>query len=388
MDEHTKASVRVTNAPSAGAPNPVEARLQLAAIIDSSDDAIVSKDLNGIVTSWNAAAVRLFGYAPEEILGRSILMIIPPDLHGEEPEILRKVRSGKRIEHYETRRQRKDGQMVHISLTISPIRDADGRIVGVSKIARDITDRRRTEAALIQSERLAAIGRMAATIAHEVNNPLEAILNLAYLLVRHHSLDEEAKGYAQLLLEEVVRVGGITRQTLSFYRDSSREEGIMMADVTNSVLQLHGPVIDQKSISVEIGNRDPGCVWGRGGEFRQVFTNLVTNSLDALRPGGKLQVRVSRTGGGKMVCVTIADNGTGVPEAIREKIFEPFFSTKEYSGTGLGLWVSHSIVRKYGGSIRMRTSTEPGKSGTVFRVCLPPEPAQREIRVESGAVGA
>ena len=120
---------------------PIEARLQLAAIVDSSDDAIISKDLRGIITSWNAAATRLFGYLPDEIIGRSVLVLIPPELHSEEPEILRKVTSGERIEHFETRRRRKNGELINISLTISPIRDSDGIIIGISKIARDITER-------------------------------------------------------------------------------------------------------------------------------------------------------------------------------------------------------------------------------------------------------
>ena len=231
--------------------SPIEARLQLAAIVDSSDDAIISKDLNGVITSWNTAATRLFGYLPHEIIGKSVLTIIPPDLQSEEPEILRKMRAGERIEHYETRRVRKNGEAIYISLTISPIRDATGRVIGISKIARDMTDRRKAEAALIQSDRLAAIGRMAATIAHEVNNPLEAILNLAFLLQGNTSLDEEARQYTTMLLDEVVRVSGITRQTLAFYRDTATEEPVMLTEALDAVLKLHRPMFEQKSIRIK-----------------------------------------------------------------------------------------------------------------------------------------
>lgn len=351
---------------------PVEARLQLAAIVDSSDDAIISKDLNGIITSWNAAATRVFGYTAEEIVGKSVLTLIPPELHSEEPEILRKVGSGERIEHFETRRVGKHGQILDISLTISPIKDASGQIVGISKIARDITERKRTEAALIQSERLAAIGRMSATIAHEVNNPLEAILNLGFLLSQHPSLDEEARGYTKLLLDEVARVGEITKQTLSFYRDTSDPAEVEVEDVMDGVLKLHRALIEQKSIQVSKHYRTTACMWARAGELRQVFTNLVVNAIDALPVGGRLIVRVSPMRTHDMVCVVIADNGPGIPESIRERIFQPFFSTKQDKGTGLGLWVSQSIIRKYGGSIRMRTRSDPAlQTGTVFRVCVP-----------------
>jgi PAS domain S-box-containing protein len=349
---------------------PIEARLRLAAIVDSSEDAILSKDLNGVITSWNAAATKLFGYLPEEIVGKSVLTLIPPELQDEEPEILRKVRSGERIEHFETRRLRKSGELVDISLTISPIRDSSGRIVGISKIVRDITDRKRTEEALVQSERLAAVGRMAATISHEVNNPLEAILNLGYLLSRHPSLDDEARGYANVIVEEVCRVSEITKQTLSFYRDSTHPDEVQLAPLMEGVLRLHRPLIRQKSIRVATRFR-PACIWGRSGEIRQVFVNLVVNALDALPEGGELKVRISPTLGGKFVCVTVADNGPGVPRSIRQRLFEPFFSTKQSKGTGLGLWVSRSIVSKYRGSLRMRTSDAPSSSGTAFRVCLP-----------------
>jgi len=353
-------------------PHPVEARLQLAAIVDSSDDAIISKNLEGIITSWNAAATRLFGYLPHEILGRSVLTLIPPELRSEEPEILRKVTSGERIEHYETRRLRKDGESVQISLTISPIRDSDGRIVGISKIARDITERKLAEAALFESERMAAIGRMAGSIAHEVNNPLEAILNLGYLLAHHPSLDAEARGYAELLVGEVMRVSEITRQTLSFYRDTSGLVEVDMASVLETVLKLHRPLMQRKSIQLSTKFRKSAPVWARPGELRQVFTNLVINAIDALPCGGRVRVGVARAGQGDGVCITIADDGPGIPKAVYEKIFQPFFSTKMSKGTGLGLWISQGIVRKYGGSIRLRTASGPGKENwTVFRVCLP-----------------
>ncbi|HEY5056382.1 MAG TPA: PAS domain S-box protein [Acidobacteriaceae bacterium] len=352
---------------------PIEARLQLAAIVDSSEDAIISKGLNGIITSWNAAAMRLFGYTAAEVIGQSILLLIPPELHHEEPEILRKMRAGERIEHFETRRRRKDGHLVEISLTISPIRDTSGKVIGISKIARDITDRRQTEAALIESERLASIGRMAASIAHEVNNPLEAILNLGYLIAEDPSLNDEARKYAQLLIAEVLRVSEITKQTLSFYRDTSGTTLVDLATLVDDVLKLHRPVFHQRSIQVFIRSQPNACVMARPSELRQVFTNLIVNSIDAMpRAGGEIHISVSPAGHHSLTCVTIVDTGAGIPSGARDRIFEPFFSTKTGKGTGLGLWITQGIVRKYGGSIRVRTWNDPAhRTGTAFRVCLP-----------------
>jgi PAS domain S-box-containing protein len=351
--------------------SPLQAKLQLAAIVESSDDAIISKDLDGVITSWNAAAFRIFGYTADEILGKSVLLLIPPELQSEEPEILRKVTSGERLEHYETLRRRKNGEIFNISLTISPIRNLSGRIVGISKIGRDITERKQTEAALFESERLASIGRMAASIAHEVNNPLEAILNISYLLSKNPSLDQEARDYTHLLLSEVVRVSEITKQTLSFYRETSNAVQIDMASLLENIFKLHGPMLQQKSIRVSTNFRS-APIYARQGELRQVFTNLIINAVDALPFGGEIKASVSRCSQRNTVCVTIADNGSGIPENVRHKIFHPFFTTKPTRGTGLGLWVTQGIVRKYGGSIRIRTASAPArKTGTIFRICLP-----------------
>ncbi len=155
---------------------------ELAAIVDSSDDAIISKDLNGIITSWNAAATRILGYSATEIVGTPVLRLIPEHLHSDEKMILDSIRAGRRIEHFDTVRLAKDGRSLDVSLTVSPIKDEQGRIIGASKILRDISGRKQMEQSLLQAEKIAATGRMAATIAHEINNPLEAVTNLLYLM--------------------------------------------------------------------------------------------------------------------------------------------------------------------------------------------------------------
>jgi PAS domain S-box-containing protein len=351
------------------------AQFHLAAIVESSDDAIASKDLNGIITSWNFAAEKLFGWKAEEMVGRSVLTIIPPELHYQEPDILRKLRAGERIEHYETERLRKNGERVWVSLTISPIKDPTGRIIGASKIARDISERKRVQEALIQSEKLAATGRMAAAIAHEINNPLEAVTNLAYLLTTDTSINATARSYAQMMLDEVARASHITKQTLAFYRESGTPVPFDVRDLMDNVLALNRPALEKRGLQVVKEYRGAEPIYGYPAEMRQVFANLLLNAIDASPDGGTIRVRVScdrkRQNGEQQIRVTVADTGSGVPVQNRRRLFEPFFTTKGHRGNGLGLWVSLGIVQKHGGRIRLRSSTEHNRSGTVFSVLLP-----------------
>ncbi len=349
-----------------------EARFKLAAIVESSDDAIVSKDLQGIITSWNKGAERIFGYTSEEIIGRSVLTIIPEELQHEEPEILGNLRAGKRVEHYETKRVTKDGRVIDVSLTISPIKDPTGRIIGVSKIARNISDLKRAQEALIQSEKLAATGRMAATIAHEINNPLEAVTNLAYLLVTDPSLNDKARHYAQTLLNEVSRASDITRQTLAFYRDTTGPRDVDICDLLDNVLDLQRRKITANDIRVIRDFNRKTVVWGYGAELRQVFLNLILNAIDALEGGGMIKVRVKLCGRNQdFASISVADNGSGISRPAIGRIFEPFFTTKASKGNGLGLWITKGIIDKHGGQIRVRSKNGDHGHGTVFNVTLP-----------------
>jgi PAS domain S-box-containing protein len=352
---------------------PEEAVLLLAAIVDSSDDAIVSKDLNGIITTWNAGAERLFGYRPDEIIGKSVLTIIPPEQHGEEPGILSRLRAGERIEHYETERVRKNGQKVWVSLTISPIRSPEGGIIGASKIARDISERKRVQDALIQSEKLAATGRMAAAIAHEINNPLEAVTNLAFLIAGDSELNEDTRTYANLLLQEVGRASEIAKQSLAFYRESGKPAIFQIGDVLDNVISVNRQRLEMRGIKLVKEYRATAPVFGFASEIRQVFANLMLNAIDATPDGGRITARVSRSelNGTPSIRVSIGDTGAGIPAANRRRLFEPFFTTKSNHGNGLGLWVSQGIVEKHGGKIRVRTRTEKERSGTVFSLSIP-----------------
>ena len=347
------------------------ARSILAAIVESSDDAIVSKNLDGIITSWNAAAERLLGYKAEEIIGQSVLRIIPPDLQHEEPGIIARLRSGQRIEHYETRRMKKNGDIFDVSLTVSPIRNEHGEVVGGSKILRDISDRRAAEAVLIEKERLAAAGRLAATLAHEVNNPLESITNLAYLLASDEQLHPEARRFAEMLLKEVQRAGDITRQTLAYYRESKHPVLVDLAEIVRNVLRSKQKRLAEKNVRVNIEFSVAPWVDGFHGELRQVLDNLVDNATDAVPPGGEVKIftnRIAQPDGDRLV-LSICDNGPGIPLELQTKIFEPFFTTKSEKGSGLGLWVSHAIIKKHNGSIHVRSN--PEKRETVFSIELP-----------------
>ena len=197
-----------------------ESRFRLAAIVDSADDAIISKDLNGIIRTWNNGARRLFGYDADEIIGQSILRLIPENLRHEEAEILRRLRAGEKIEHYETTRVSKSGELREVSITISPICNNNGEVIGGSKIARDVSDRKKVERMAIEAEKIATTGRMAAAIAHEINNPLASVLNLIYLARQDGISREDVQNYLATAESELERVSHIARQTLGYYRDT------------------------------------------------------------------------------------------------------------------------------------------------------------------------
>jgi PAS domain S-box-containing protein len=348
-------------------------KLRLAAIIDSADDAIVSKDLNGIVTSWNEGAGRMFGYSADEMLGQPILRLVPQELQSEEWEILRKIRAGERTEHYETMRTTKKGDAVEVSVTISPIRDESGRIIGASKIARNISNRRRVERLLIQSEKLAATGRMAATIAHEINNPLESLVNLIFLARQNSRSDGEVHDYLLTAEAELERLSHIARQTLGFYRDNGSPTEVHLHQLMENVLSVYDSKFVAAGITIDKQFHDQQKMLVRKGEILQVFSNVITNAIDAMRRGGVLGVStqeiVESTRGG--IQTVIRDSGTGIQPEHLAQIFEPFFTTKGDLGTGIGLWVTKRLIEARGGKISVVSSTENGNSGTVVTIFIP-----------------
>jgi PAS domain S-box-containing protein len=345
----------------------------LAAIIDSADAAIASKDLNGIVSSWNEGASRMFGYSADEMLGQPILRLIPEELRYEEDEILRKIRIGERIEHYETTRTKKNGDALDVSVTISPIRDQSGKIIGASKIARDISNRKRIERLLVQSEKLAATGRMAATIAHEINNPLESLVNLIYLARKVSGPDGEVYEYLVTAENELERLSHIARQTLGFYRDTGSPTEVYLHELMENVLSVYGSKLLASEIVVDKQFHDQRTVFVRKGEILQIFSNIVTNAADAMRKGGVLTISTRQTvsSSGEGIQTIIRDNGEGIREEHLTQVFEPFFTTKGDLGTGIGLWVAKQLVDARGGEISVASNTENGNSGTTLTVFIP-----------------
>jgi PAS domain S-box-containing protein len=353
-----------------------DAARRLAAIVESSDDAIASKDLNGIITSWNRSAEKLFGYQSEEIIGRPVTVIIPPELHPDEQMILSKIRRGEKIDHFETIRLRKDGERIEVSLTISPVKDEDGNVIGAAKIIRNITENNKIERALRTTEKLAAAGRMAATVAHEINNPLEAVTNLVYLAKRDLEKNERVAEYLEMASRELDRVAHITRQTLGFYRDTSSPVRLKITKALDDLLLLYEKRFESRNIKLERQYDGEIEITALGGEVRQAFSNLITNAVDAMPGGGKLVVRVSKShewNNSRVpgVRITILDTGSGIDPRHRNNLFQPFFTTKADVGTGLGLWITKSIIEKHAGAIHVRSKTGPDAHGTVFSIFLP-----------------
>jgi PAS domain S-box-containing protein len=344
---------------------------ELAAIVASSDDVILSKDLNGIITSWNDAATRLFGYSPEEMVGASILKLIPEHLHSDEQRILESIRAGRRIEHFETVRRTKDGRLIDVSLTVSPIKDEDGRVIGASKILRDVSSRKRIEQSLLQAEKIAATGRMAATIAHEVNNPLAAVMNLLYLL-RTKITDDEGRDFLATAEDELGRVSHIAKQTLGYYREHAAASVASISDIAEHALTIYEPRCTAAGITIRKSISPSTQIVLRRGEMMQVISNLIVNSIYAMPHGGTLSISViDASSPGNDVVLTVEDDGVGIAPKDLPKVFDAFFTTRTTVGTGIGLFVAKQFVEGHGGRISIQSDSESGKPGTTVRVFLP-----------------
>ncbi len=345
---------------------------EMAAVVEHSCDAIYSTHPDGTIASWNRAAERLYGYTAEEAVGLPIAQLAPPERHDEVERNHAILNGGGHVTSYRTERMRKDGTRWPVLLSVSPLLTARGEIVGASAIARDISAEKQSEEAIRRSEKLATTGRLAASIAHEINNPLEAVVNLLYL-TRHDP--SHAGEYLTLAEQEVGRVARLAQQTLGFVRDTSSPGSLDPAAIMDEILQLYSRKLESRQIRVSRRYRGRCQMSGYSGELRQLLANLLVNAVDAMADGGSLQVRVTAghdwSDGSDGVRITVADNGSGIPGDNLQQIFEPFYTTKKDTGTGLGLWVVRGIVQKHGGRIRVRSRTDGHMTGTVFSIFLP-----------------
>ncbi len=345
---------------------------EMAAIVEHSCDAIFSTGPDGEITSWNRAAERLYGYTIQEAVGLPVERLAPPERLEEVARNSELLKTGAHVDAYPTERMRKDGTRWPVLLSISPLRNKRGEIVGASAIAHDISVQRQSEEAVRRSEKLATTGRLAASIAHEINNPLEAVLNLLYLARNDSGHAEEYLTQAE---QEVGRVARLAQQTLGFVRDASTPAVMNPGAIMDEILQLYSRKLEGRRIRVLRRYKGDSEVIGYSGELRQLLANLLVNAVDAMADGGSLHVRVTAgrewSSGRRGVRITMADNGTGIPNASMQQIFEPFYTTKKDIGTGLGLWVSRGIVEKHGGSIRVRSRTSGRATGTTFLIFLP-----------------
>ncbi len=305
--------------------------------------------------------------------------LIPPN----DWSVARALRGETVVQRQQRARRIDTGREVIVRVNATPVRDGSGNVTMAVVTVEDITAMKQAEESLRTSEKLAAVGRMSGTLAHEINNPLDALNNLVYLLSQDSKLDEHGRECVQLLQKELERMQHIVANTLSFYRDASSPVQVNLSQVLGSVLTLDARKIDGKRLQV-IKRIDATLpVMGFPGELRQVFLNLVSNAIEATPDGGKLRIHIFPSRRWQKeevrgVRVVIADNGHGISSEQRSKLFQPFFTTKGEQGTGLGLWVSQGIVRKHQGEIRLRSTTRFGRSGTCFSVFLPMELPERK----------
>jgi two-component system, LuxR family, sensor kinase FixL len=354
---------------------------RIAAIVSSSDDAIVGKTIDGTVMTWNRGAQLIFGYDEDEMIGRPINVLLPPNLKDEEDRILERIKRGERIEHFETQRLRKDGVIIDVSVTISPVYDSDGRLIGASKVARDVTASKQSQqklhdlqAELIFVSRFAALGEMASTLAHELNQPLMAVTSYLsgariYLdrgKAEELSLVREAIGGAE---EQALRAGQIIKRLREFFargESDRRPENLQKLIEEASALALAGAKEIGAHISFSFDRRAHPVVVDKV-QIQQVILNLMRNALEALQDVERRELKVTTRGlDAETVEVSVIDSGPGIAPEIAAKLFQPFMTTKR-NGMGVGLSISRTIIEAHGG--KLWTESNP-KGGTIFRLTL------------------
>ncbi len=351
------------------------AATHLSAIVESSDDAIVSKDLDGVIVSWNRAAEQMFGYTAAEAVGRSIRMLIPEDRQAEEDDVLARIRRGARVDHFETIRRRKDGSLFPISLTISPILDGRGRVVGASKIARDISERRRLEEGLRQANRLK--DEFLATLSHELRTPLNAILGYANMIKTGavaaanqrraiDTIERNARALAKLV-GDVLDVSRVLSGKMRLH-----VQDVEIGEVIQGAIDAILPAAEAKGVAVETAIApDLGLMHADTDRLQQIAWNLLSNAVKFTGRGGRVRVEAFR--GTSTVELVVRDSGVGIAPAFLPHVFERFrqgeSGMRRPGGLGLGLSITKQLIELHGGTITAESEGE-GK-GATFSVTLP-----------------
>jgi PAS domain S-box-containing protein len=364
------------------------AAYHLAAIVESSDDAIISKDLNSIITTWNKGAENLFGYTADEAIGKHISLLIPSERLSEENHIIGAIRAGKRVEHYETVRRRKDGSLVDVSLTVSPVKDARGQIVGASKIARNITETKRAEQALRESERklaeanaaldqkvrertaslenaLAQMEEFSYSVSHDLRAPLRAIEAYTRFLAEDHAaqLDAEGQDFLAKISRNVSRMNRLINDVLALSRLARAEMTLRRIRLRSLIEEIIEQNPHFQSPAAEIKLEVAHDLIGDEVSLSQAITNLLNNAVKFVRPGVKPVVRVWTEARGHEVRIWIEDNGIGIKPDQLGKLFGMFqrlSTTHAYEGTGIGLAIVRKAVERMGGSAGAESDGENG----------------------------
>jgi PAS domain S-box-containing protein len=346
---------------------------QIAEVVRRSADGIISLTPDGVIQSWNNGAENIFGFSSSEAIERPLLSLFGEEGQADLRQAIHQLEDGAEINRDMTG-LRKDGAAIELSICLTPHLEAPGTLVAFSAVIRNITVRKQTERALLQNEKLASVGRLASSIAHEINNPLEAVTNLLYILESCVS-GEEARALVATAQEELARVSYVATHTLKFHKQSSNRTVTDIAALADSVLGLYRARLQNAGIEAVNDCTGTSPLYCFEGELRQVLVNVVSNAFDAMRNGGRLVFRsrnVTRWSScDKGIRITVADTGTGMDAVTLSRLFEAFFSTKGIGGTGLGMWITKELIEKNGGVIKVRSSTDPASSGTVVSMFFP-----------------
>jgi PAS domain S-box-containing protein len=378
-------------------PKLAEVQAKLAAIVESSDDAIISKTLDGIITTWNRGAERIFGFRAEEVIGRAINVIIPPDRHNEEPAILRQLRAGQRVDHFETVRMTKDGRLIDVSVTISPVRDGEEKITGASKIARNISLQKQIQSELEIAKEAAeqasrAKDHFLSVLSHELRTPLTPVLAALSFMERQPDLPEELRSQLGMLRRNVETEARLVDDLLDLTRITRGKvkldhEIVDVHEILRAAIGIMQPEIDNKELELTTALRARlHHVWADAGRLQQVFLNLLSNAVKFTPNGGAIAVRTNDDAVGGKMWAEVKDTGPGIDPELRERLFNAFEQSEQsrkQGGLGLGLSIARSLIEMHGGSI---TASSPGLgAGSTFKVELKTVPPVHVVATPAAA---